>query len=76
MKKNMKILTKHKKKMRCYEKKKRSGPPAVGVEMKLKMYSFLVVHNEKAKGVNRNVVATISQNEYKDVLLNNKYIRH
>ena len=73
----MKILTKHKKKkMRCYEKKKRSGQPAVGVEMKLKMYSFLVVHNEKAKGVNRNVVATISQNEYKDVLLNNKYIRH
>ena len=60
----------------------RSGQPAVGVafkefiEMKLKMYSFLVVHNKKAKGVNRNVVARISHNEYKDVLLNNKCIRH
>ena len=26
--------------------------------------------------MNRNVVATISHNEYKNVLLNNKYIRH
>ena len=26
--------------------------------------------------MNRNVVATISHNEYKDVLLNNKCIRH
>ena len=31
---------------------------------------------KKAKGVKRNVVATISHNECKDVLLNNKYIRH
>ena len=30
-------------------------------------------HN-KAKGLNRNVNATISHNEYKDVLLNNKYL--
>ena len=40
------------------------------------MYSFLVDDNsehEKEKGVNKNVVATISHNEYKDVLLNNKY---
>ena len=39
--------------------------------LKLKMYSFLADDNsehKKLKGVNRNVVATISQNEYKDAL--------
>ena len=48
------------------------------VELKSKMYSFLVDNSKhkKAKGVNRNVVATKSYNEYKDVLLNNKCIRH
>ena len=43
------------------------------------MYSFLVDDNsehKKAKGMSRNVVATISHNKYKDVLLNNKCIRH
>ena len=30
----------------------------------------------KAKGMNRNIVATISHNEYKDVLLNKKCMRH
>ena len=42
------------------------------------MYSFLVANNEhkKPKGVNENVVVTISHNEYKHVLLNNKCIRH
>ena len=43
--------------------------------MKPKMYSFLVDNNsdhEKARGVNRKVAATISQNVYKDILLNNK----
>ena len=46
------------------------------VGLKQKTYSFLVDNNEhkKANGVNRNVVATISYNEYKDVLLNNKCI--
>ena len=47
--------------------------------LKSKMYSFLVDENsvhKKAKGVNRNVVATISHNEYKNVLLNNKCLRH
>ena len=47
--------------------------------LKPKMYSFLVVDNsehKKAKGVNRNVVATMSHNEYKDVLLNYKCLRH
>ena len=46
--------------------------------LKPKMYSFLLEKNsehKKPKGVNRNVVATISHNEYKDVLLNNKCIR-
>ena len=43
------------------------------------MYSFLLHGNskhKKAKIMNRNVVATISYNKYKDVLLNNKCIRH
>ena len=46
--------------------------------LKPKMSSFLVDKSEhkKAKGVNKNVVATINRNEYKDVLLNNKRIRH
>ena len=41
--------------------------------LKPKMYSYLVNDNKehkKAKGVNRNIDATISHNEYKDVLLN------
>ena len=39
------------------------------VGLRPKMYSFLVDDNEhkKAKSVNRNVVATIGHNEYKDV---------
>ena len=42
------------------------------------MYLFLVDNNskhKKAKGVDRNIVATISDNEYEDILLNNKCIR-
>ena len=31
---------------------------------------------KKSKGVNKNVVLTISHNEYKDVLLNDKFIKH
>ena len=48
------------------------------VRLKPKTYSFLVENSEhkKAKDANRNVVATISHNKYKDVLMNNKYIRH
>ena len=41
--------------------------------LKVKMYSYLVDHNselKKAKGVNKNVVATIIHDEYNDVLLN------
>ena len=37
------------------------------------MYSHLV---EEAKGVNKNVVATISHDEHKDVLLKKKCLRH
>ena len=46
--------------------------------LKSKMYSFLVENSEykKAKGVNRNIVLTVSHNEEKYVLLNNKCIKH
>ena len=43
------------------------------------LYSLLVDENtkhKKAKSVNKNVVATINHNEYKDVLLNKKFLRH
>ena len=49
------------------------------VWLKPKMYSYLADGNsqhKKAKGVNRNVVAAIIHNEYKDVLLNKKCLRH
>ena len=41
------------------------------------MYSVLVDNSEhkKAKSVNKNVAATIGQNEYKDVLLKSKCLR-
>ena len=47
--------------------------------LKPKMYSYLVdddSEHKNAKGVNKDVVATISHNEYKDVLLNKKCLRH
>ena len=57
------------------------------VGLKSKMYSYLVDDNslhKRAKGVNRNVVATIiininndyKNNEYEDTLLNKKLLRH
>ena len=49
------------------------------VGLKPKMYLFLLDDNSehrKPKGVNTNVVAKISHNEYKDVLLNKKCLRH
>ena len=48
------------------------------VWLKQKLYSFLVDNKErkKAKGMKRNIVTTISHNEYKNVLLNNKRTRH
>ena len=48
-------------------------------ELKPKIYSYLVddsIEHKKAKGVNKNVVATISHNKYKDILLNNKSLGH
>ena len=48
------------------------------VGLKAKRYSFLVYNNnehKKAKGVNRNV-AEINHSKYKDLLLNNKCLRH
>ena len=44
-----------------------------------KVYSYLVDDNsehKKVKGVIKNVVATTSHYEYKDVLLIKKYLRH
>ena len=49
------------------------------VGLKPKMYLFLGDDNsehKKAKCVNKNVVAVINHNEYKDVLLNQKCLRH
>ena len=49
------------------------------VELKPKVFSFLIADNsehKKAKVVNKNIVETISHNEYKDVLLNKKCFRH
>ena len=43
------------------------------------MCSFLVDDSNEYKIVkdeNKNIVATISQTEFKSVLLNNKYLRH
>ena len=47
--------------------------------LKTRMYSYLADHNsehKKAKDVNRNVVATLSHNRCKDVLMNKKCLRH
>ena len=49
------------------------------VGLKPKMYSYLVDNNsehKKTKGVNRNIVAIMSHNEYKHALLNKKCLRH
>ena len=46
--------------------------------LKPKMYSILVCNYgeyKKAKDVSKNGVAKISHNEYKDVLLNEKYFK-
>ena len=49
------------------------------VRLNPNMYSFLVYddsEHKKAKGVNENFVEKITYNEYKDVLLNNEYLRN
>ena len=60
--------------------KEKTGGVAVEefVELKPKVYLLLVYNNEhkKAKDVNKNVVGTISHDEYKGVLLISKCVRH
>ena len=49
------------------------------VELKPKTYFFLVdysIEHKRTKGENENFIATITHNEYKDVLLNNKCLIH
>ena len=49
------------------------------VGLKPRMHSYLVddeCEHKKEKGVNKNAVATISHNKYKDVLLNKKSLIH
>ena len=49
------------------------------VGLKRKIFSILINNSseyKKAKGVNKNVVAKKSHNEYKGVLLNKKCLRH
>ena len=49
------------------------------VGFKPKMYSYLANNNSEhkiARCMNRNVVATVSHKECKDVLLNKKCLRH
>ena len=37
---------------------------------------MIIASRNRAKAVNENIVATISHDKYKDVLLNKKYLRH
>ena len=49
------------------------------VRSKPRMYSYLVSYtseHKKGKSVNRSVVATVSHNKYKDVLLNKRCLRN
>ena len=87
--KEMLVLTNYLTKSKCYDDsskvvigKKTVETRSVVIEefvgFNANMYSFLVDNNskhKKAKGVDRNVVATISDNEYEDILMNNKCIR-
>ena len=49
------------------------------VGFKPKIYLYLVDYNsehKKTKRANKKVIATISHNKYKDILLNKKCLRH
>ena len=49
------------------------------VGLKPKMHLYLVDDNseyKKANGINQNIVATLSHNEYKDIFLKKKCLRH
>ena len=56
--------------------KDKTGSVGIEESFGVKMWSFLVDNNEhtEAKGINKNVVATIIRSEYKDVLVNKKFI--
>ena len=56
--------------------KDKTGSVGIEESFGVKMWSFLVDNNEhtEAKGINKNVVPTISRSEYKDVLVNKKFI--
>ena len=56
--------------------KDKTGSVGIEESFGVKMWSFLVDNNEhtEAKGIHKNVVATISRSEYKDVLVNKKFI--
>ena len=58
----------------------KNGTGGVAIEefvgLKPKMYSLLIDNNEHKKAVNKNVVAAIGHNEYKDALFKNKCWRH
>ena len=68
-------------KLVIWRMKDETGSVVIGdfVGLESKMCSFLVDDNsehKKAKCAYKNIVATLSHNRYKDVLLNNKCIRH
>ena len=63
--------------------KMNNGMGGVAIEkfvgLKPKIYSSLVSDSSKPKnpkGVNKNLVDKISHNEYKNILLNKKFLRH
>ena len=61
--------------------KRKTKPKGVAIQefvgLKLKIHSSLkaIVNIKKNKSVNKNVTATISHIEYKNIMLNNKSIR-
>ena len=61
-------------------KDKTAGAAVEGFSgLKPNICSYLVDDNsehKKVKGVNKNVAATVSHNEYNDALFNKKYLRH
>ena len=85
------LLSNYLSKSTCYDNSKKlvvvklkdeTAGVAIGEFVGLKpkrLYLYLVNDNseqKKAKDVNRNVVATICHNKYKDDLLNKKYLKH
>ena len=42
----------------------------------IRIWQMIIVSIKRQRGINKNVVATIRQNVYKDVFLNKKCLRH